>query len=217
MKIDLHCHSYYSPDAISSPEDLIKTALEKGLDGVAITDHDTTAGWQEAIKAAQKLNAFLILGEEIRTKQGDILGLFLKKEVKGKGDDPLQVIKKIKNQGGIVVIPHPFHFLEKFKGNLTEYKDLIDGIEVFNSRALFGNDKKALDFAKKHNLAKIASSDAHHKNCVGDAYTIVEEVKNLEDFKSGILERKTKTKGKRSSAFYLIFPALTRIKKFLRI
>jgi len=69
MKIDLHCHSYYSDDGISSPEKLIKMALKKGLDGIALTDHDTTKGWKEAAEVAKKLNAVLIWGEEIKIKK----------------------------------------------------------------------------------------------------------------------------------------------------
>jgi len=209
MKIDLHCHSYYSYDGISSPEKLIKSALKKGLDGIAITDHDTITGWKEALLAAKKLNAFLILGEEVKTKEGDILGLFLKEEIKTK--TPLEAIKEIKNQGGIAMVPHPFHFLKKFKGNLETYKNLIDGIEVFNSRALFGNDKKALEFVKRNNLAQLAGSDAHYHKCVGDAFTIVERAENLENLKKGILERKTKIEGKRTFFFYLIYPKAERI------
>lgn len=209
MKIDLHCHSYYSHDGLSSLEKLIKSALRKGLDGIALTDHDTIRGWEEAKKVAEKLKAFLILGEEIKTKEGDILGLFLKKEIKGK--TPLEVIKEIKDQGGIVIIPHPFHFLKGFKGNLESYKDLIDGIEVFNSRALFGNDKKALEFAKKNNLAQVAGSDAHYHKSVGDAFTIAQGAKNLEDFKKAIKERKTKPYGKKTSPFSLAFSILGKI------
>ena len=215
MKIDLHCHSYYSNDGISSPERLIRTALQKGLDGIAITDHNTIAGWKEAIEAAKKLDAVLILGEELKTKEGDILGLFLKRGIKAKTF--LGAIKEIKNQGGIAVIPHPFHFISKFKGNLENYKNLIDGIEVFNARGFFGGDRKAFKFAKKNDLAETAGSDAHYHKCVGDAFTIVEKAKNLEDFKKGILERKTKIQGKKTFFFYLIYPFLARILTRLRL
>jgi len=210
MKIDLHCHSYYSKDGICSPEKLIKTALKKGLDGIALTDHDTIAGWKEAIEAAKKLNAVLILGQEQKTKEGDILGLFLKEEVKSR--EVFQVIKEIKTQGGLSILPHPFHFRENFKGDLEKIKDLIDGIEVFNARLPFlSPDRKAANFAKKYNLAMLAGSDAHFYKAVGDAYTISENVKNLEEFKKAILERKTKIEGKKSSPFYLIFPTLAKI------
>ena len=221
MKIDLHCHSYYSKDAISSPEKLIKTALKKGLNGIALTDHNTTAGWEEAMKSAEKLNAVLILGEEIKTKRngktiGDILGLFLKEEIKSR--EPFEVIKEIKAQGGIVIIPHPFHFPENFKESLEKYKNLIDGIEVFNARLPFSfRDKKSLEFAKKYNLAMTAGSDAHYYGGTGDAYVIANGAKNLEEFKKAILEKKTKIEGKKSSPLYLVFPTLARIERIFGI
>lgn len=214
MKIDLHTHSYYSKDGSSSPEKLIKMALKKGLDGIALTDHDTIAGWKEATIAAKKLNAVLILGEEIKTKRngkivGDILGLFLKEEIKSK--EPFQVIKEIHSQNGIAIIAHPFHFLENFKDDLKKYKDLIDGIEVFNARQPFSFlDKKAFEFAKKYNLAMTAGSDAHFWREAGDAYTIVQDAKSLEEFKKAIFEKRTKTKGKKSPLYYLIFPTLAK-------
>lgn len=215
MKIDLHCHSCYSRDGFSSPEKLIKTALKKGLDGIALTDHNTTAGWKETMRVAEKLNAVLILGEEIKTKRngkiiGDILGLFLKEEIKSR--EPFEVIKEIKAQGGIVIIPHPFHFPENFRESLEKYKDSINGIEVFNARLPFSfPDKKALQFAKKYNLAMTAGSDAHYYGGVGDAYVIANEAKNLEEFKKAILGKKIKIGGKKSSHFYLVFPTLARI------
>lgn len=214
MKIDLHCHSYYSIDGWSSPEKLLKAALKKGLDGIAITDHDSVAGWEEAKKAAEKLNAVLILGEEIKTKKGDILGLFLKKEIKSR--DPFGVIKEIKAQGGIVIIPHPFHFPHHFRDNLEKYKDLIDGIEILNSRAVFSfANKKALLFAQKYHLAVVAGSDAHIYLNVGDAFTLA-KAKDSNELKKAILERKTEIAGKKSAVFYLAFPILAKIKNLTK-
>ena len=210
MKIDLHCHSYYSYDGVCPPRKMLKTALKKGLDGIAITDHDTDKGWDEAIKAAKELNIFVILGEEIKTREGDILGLFLKQETKGKGEDSIKVIKKIKAQGGIAVIPHPFHFCESFKADLRKYVDLIDGIEVFNARLPFSfADKKALEFAKKYNIAMTGGSDAHYHSGIGDAYTFA-KANNLEEFKAAILRKETKAEGKKSPLRYFIFPALAK-------
>ncbi|MBC7074375.1 PHP domain-containing protein [Candidatus Parcubacteria bacterium] len=215
MKFDLHCHSFYSKDALSSPKKLLKAAKERGLDGIAITDHDTVAGWEEAKKSAKELGLFLILGEEIKTKRngkivGDVLGLFLEKEIKSR--DILTVIKEIKSQGGIVIVPHPFFFPENFKDNLEKYINLIDGIEVLNARCPFQRaNKKAQEFAKKHNLAQIGSSDAHWAGNVGDAFTIA-EAKNLEEFKRKILEKKITFGGKRSPLWTLILPSLARIR-----
>lgn len=204
MKIDLHCHSYYSYDGISSPEELIKSALKKGLDGIAITDHDTIASWQEAKKAAKKLNAFLILGEEIKTKQGDILGLFLKKEINGKGKDALYTIKEIKKQGGIAIIAHPYHWRKPFR-NLEKYKNLADGIEVFNARSQSkkGN-QKAFNFAVKNNLVMTAGSDAHSSFEIGNAY-LEAKAENLEELREMILEKKVKIIGKQAPFFVQIF------------
>lgn len=211
MKIDLHCHTYYSHDAISSPEQLIKQALKNGLDGIAITDHETTAGWDEAIKAGEKLKAKIILGEEIKTNQGDILALFITKQIDGKNKDPKWVINEIKKQGGLAIIPHPYHFPESFKDSLDNYLDLIDGIEVFNSRLPFSfSDKKAFDFAQKNNLIMTSGSDAHYYRGVGKAYTEC-EANTLEEFKKALQNKKSLPQGKKSSIFYLIFPTLKRL------
>ncbi|MEM5810064.1 MAG: PHP-associated domain-containing protein [Candidatus Aenigmatarchaeota archaeon] len=215
MKIDLHCHSYYSDDGLSSPRDLIKEALKKGLDGIALTDHETTKGWEEAKKAAKELGAFLILGEEIkveknRKKVGDILAFFIKEKIKSR--EIFLAIKEIKDQGGLVFVAHPFHFREKFRDNLEEYLGLIDGIEVFNGRSFTnGANEKALFFAKKYNLPMIGGSDAHFKGAVGSVFTEA-EAKNLEEFKRAILERKTEIARKTSSFIYLFAPFLGKIK-----
>lgn len=213
MRIDLHCHSYYSDDGISSPEKIIKTALKKGLDGIALTDHDTTNGWREAIEAAEKLKAVLVLGEEIKTKKGDILGLFLKNKINGKGENPFKVIKEIKKQGGIAIIAHPYHFPENFKDDLIKYKYLVDGIEVFNAKLPIAlADKKAFNFAKTHNLSMIGGSDSHYHSKTGDGWTAA-DVGNIEDFKKAILNRQTKTGGKKSPLpfFYLVYSTLARL------
>lgn len=219
MKIDLHCHSYYSDDGLSSPEKLIKTALEKRLDGIALTDHNTTKGWPEAIEAAKKLNAVLILGQEIKIKKdgkiiGEVLGYFLKEEINPKGKNIEEIIEEIKKQGGIAIIAHPFHFYEGFKDDLSKYKHLIDGIEVFNSRLFFSSgDKKAFEFAKKNNLAMVAGSDAHHYSNVGDAYTFA-QASTLEEFKQQILSKKTKIVGKKSPFYSVIFPLIGKLRSF---
>jgi predicted metal-dependent phosphoesterase TrpH len=215
MKIDLHCHSYYSNDGISSPESLIKTALKKGLDGIAITDHNTTKGWKEAAEAAKKLNAVLVLGEEIKIKEeektvGEILGYFLKEEINPRGKSVEEVISEIKKQGGIAIIAHPYHWRKPFK-ELEKYKNLVDGIEVFNARSQTkkGN-QKSFDFAQKNNLAMTAGSDAHHCSEVGDAY-IKADVKNLEELKEAILQKKVKIFGRQSPIFVQIFATIGKI------
>jgi len=209
MKIDLHCHSYYSKDGVSSPEKLIKTARDKNLDGIALTDHETTKGWEEAKKAAKKYGVFLILGQEQKTEKGDILGIFLKKEIKSKKF--LEAVKEIKAQEGLIVLPHPFHPIEGFKDNVEKYLDLIDGIEVLNGRLPFSFfDKKAKIFAQKHNLAQVGGSDVHFHKGVGSVFTVAQAT-SLEEFKNAILNKKTEAFGKKSSFLYLIFPTLGKL------
>lgn len=220
MRIDLHCHTSFSKDGFCSLEKIFKQAKKKGLDGIAITDHDTVAGWEKAQILAKKYDLQVILGEEITCKRnkktiGDILGLFLTKKIQSK--EPEKVMKEIKDQGGVVVVPHPFHPLVKFKDNLEKYLNLIDAIEVFNARQLTQKyDKMAKDFAKKHNFAEVGGSDCHFFKEVGNAFTEA-EAKNLEDFKEAIFQRKTKVFGKKSPLVYLIFPTLARMKKFFKV
>jgi len=218
MKIDLHCHSYYSNDGISSPEKLIKTGLKKGLDGIALTDHDTTKSWEEAIKVAKKLNAILILGQEIKIKKegktiGEILGYFLKEEINPEGKSGDEVIAEIKRQGGIAIISHPFGWKKPFL-ELEKYLRLVDGIEVFNSRSQTkkGN-QKALQFAQKNNLSMTAGSDAHSYFEVSNAY-IEAEVKNLQELKEAILNRQVKIIGHQSPIFVQIFAIIGKLIHF---
>jgi len=218
MKIDFHCHSYYSNDGISSPEELIKSALKKGLDGIALTDHNSSVGWKEADKAAKKLNAILIFGEEIKIKKGkktvgEILGYFLKEEINPTGKTVEQVIEEIKRQGGIAIIAHPYHWRKSFK-ELDKYKNLVDGIEVFNARSQTkkGNQKSFI-FAQKNNLAMTAGSDAHHCSEVGNAY-LEADVKNLEELKDAILQKRVKIFGRQSSIFVQVFATIGRLLHF---
>jgi len=208
MKIDLHNHSYFSNDGLSSPEKLIKEALKKGLDGIAITDHNTVDGWPEAIEAAKKFNALLVLGQEISTDKGDLLGLFLSKKVESRKF--LEAVKEIKAQGGVAILPHPFHFPENFRGKIKDVAKDIDGLEVFNSRGPVSLlDRMALVAAKDNGLAMTGGSDTHLWRTCGSAYAEA-DVKNLEDFKKAILERKTSVTGKKTSVLYLVAPITAR-------
>ena len=209
MKIDLHTHTYYSNDGVFSPEAIIKAAHKKGLDGIAITDHNTTAGWKRAIEAAKKLNVQLILGEEIKIKKegktlGEILGYFLKEEINPKGKTAEQIIEEIKNQGGIAIIAHPHHWRKPFK-EMEKYCSLVDGIEVFNSRSQSKNgNAKALEFAKRRNLPMTAGSDCHSPLEVGRAF-VESNAKNLDELKEDILNKRVKIRGKQSSFLGQLF------------
>lgn len=173
MKFDLHIHSKYSSDGVMTPKRIVEVAIKKGLDGIAITDHNTIRGGLEA-KEHETEDFQVIVGSEVRTERGEITGLFLSKEVKSR--DAKGVIAEIKQQGGIVAIPHPFDRLRHSAFSITdEDAKFMDVIEGFNSRCVFGRDnRKAVEFALRHNLPVIAGSDAHYANEIGKGGIITE-------------------------------------------
>lgn len=211
MKVDIHIHTNYSKDGMSGIKEMALVAIKRGMNAIAITDHSSIEGWEEAKKVSKELNFPIILGNEIYSKQGDIIGLFLKEKIQGKHKEAKFVMEEIKKQGGLVIIPHAFHGPLSFKEDLTNYLDLIDGIEVINGRRPSnGPDQKALEFAKKHNLAMTGGTDAHCAQAVGDAYTEC-EANNLEEFKDAIINKKTFAKGKKSNLIYILAPTLAKL------
>lgn len=220
MKIDFHTHTYYSNDCLFSPETIIKAALKKGLDGIAITDHNTIAGWPAAISAAKKLGAVLILGEEIKINRrgrtvGEVLGYFLTQKVNPKGKTVEQVIEEIKKQGGLAVIAHPFNWVRPFK-DLEKYKNTADAVESFNSRTQSKKaNQRTFEFSKKNNLAMTAGSDCHSPFEAGLAY-VEADAKTPEEFKELILSRKAKICGQQAPFYSQIFASLGKIIHFFK-
>jgi predicted metal-dependent phosphoesterase TrpH len=210
MKIDLHCHTKYSYDGSSSLEKIITQAKKAGLGGIAITDHENTNGWKEALELGKKHDFLIVLGEEIKTNKGDVLGLFLKERIDGYKKDPRWVMEEIKKQGGLVIIPHPFHGSEGFRDDITKYFDLIDGIEVFNGRKPgTAADRKAMEFAKQHNLGMTAGGDSHYYRAIGTTYTEFEG-STAEELKRAILDKKTKIHGQKAPLIYILAPFLSK-------
>lgn len=197
LKADLHIHTEYSMDCGTPLERVINRCLEIGINCIAIADHGTTEG---ALKA-QKLAPFpVIAAEEILTPAGEIMGMFLKETI----PSPLPVeetINRIKAQGGLVCIPHPFDTIARsaLGGRvLEELVEHIDVIEVFNARSpLPGASNKALTFAEKHGIPKSAGSDAHTFREIGHAYVEMPEFHDAHDFLKALA--KGRILGRRSS------------------
>ena len=169
-RADLHLHTYCSPDSLSSLHRLVSRCQESGLDCIAVTDHNTIQG----ARALRKLAPFeVIIGEEIRTTGGDIIGLFLERPVRP-GLTPLQAVHAVKEQGGLVSVPHPFDRLRSSvitSSALEEILPHVDMIETFNARNTNPkHDALAADLAAKRNLPGIAVSDSHTVGEVGHTF-----------------------------------------------
>jgi predicted metal-dependent phosphoesterase TrpH len=194
MKYDMHIHSKYSSDGILDVKEIVKIAIKIGLNGIAVTDHNTIKGGLEARKY-ETADIEVIVGSEIMTEKGEIIGLFLSEEIRSRNFQ--DVINDIRDQNGIVIIPHPFDEMRhsSFQPGKEDMK-FIDCIEGFNSRCLFQKyNKKAKEFAKGHDLLMTAGSDAHFLNEIGNAGIITE----IEDIREAFLNKEINIFGKRSS------------------
>lgn len=176
---DLHTHSRASFDSLASPASLVRTAAARGLTHLAITDHDRIDGALEACDRAAELAPGLtvIVGEEVRTVDGDLVCLFLQRAIPP-GLPVEEAIAAAREQGGLVGVPHPF---DRFRGSLLRdarmerLAPLVDWVETHNSRIIGGSgNQKAAEFALAHDLPGIAVSDAHSAFEIGVSYTILD-------------------------------------------
>jgi predicted metal-dependent phosphoesterase TrpH len=173
--IDLHCHTRASFDCLSNPADVVRLAAERGLTHLAITDHDRIDGALEA-RAAAPAGLTVIVGEEVKTSEGDLICLFLERAIPP-GLTAADTIAAAREQGGLVGIPHPF---DTFRGSLArggqlaDIAPLVDWIEGHNARLVGNGNEQAVSFAGEHALPIVAVSDAHSLIEIGVAYTALE-------------------------------------------
>jgi len=181
IRLDIHVHSKYSYDSISEPEDIVKIAKIKGLQGLAITDHNTIKGGLET-KKFEDNNFIVIIGSEIATTDGEIIGLFLNREIPG-NLSMRKTLEEIHEQGGLAIIPHPFDTVRKHAVKFIEKKtlELINGIETLNARSKSVINENAQDFANKSRTKKFAGSDAHTLIEIGRAGIIVNTLSTAEN------------------------------------
>lgn len=170
LKADLHIHTEYSLDCSNPLDKTIERCIERGINCVAVADHGTVKG----ALILKKIAPFtVIIAEEILTPDGEIMGMFLKETIPS-GITVLEAINRIRDQNGLVCIPHPFDIFRSSalgRDTLDTIADQIDIIEVFNARTLpFQGQNKASSFADSYNLGKSAGSDAHTLQEIGNAY-----------------------------------------------
>ena len=173
MILDLHIHSSNSVDSLATPESIVITARKREIDCIAITDHGTIKGGLEGKRFSSDGNPIVIVGAEMATDRGDIIGLFLNEEIRS--GDWGEVIDRIHAQGGIAILPHPFKSHKLGDDHLSK----VDLVEAFNSRVGPEKNNQALELAKKKGKPTVAGSDAHFCSEIGRGRTIMEGGQDL--------------------------------------
>jgi predicted metal-dependent phosphoesterase TrpH/glycosyltransferase involved in cell wall biosynthesis len=182
---DLHMHTNWSHDCAVDPADLIMYAEANGLGAIAVTDHNVFGGALETVELAREHELVVIPGEEVKTDgQGEVIGLFLREEIP-RGLPFADTVAAIKEQGGLVYLPHPFDRMHSIPDPATLQRHLgdIDVFEVYNARLLFeAYNEEALRFARKYNVTMGAGSDAHVLQGVGTGALRMRAFEGPEEF-----------------------------------
>jgi predicted metal-dependent phosphoesterase TrpH len=190
IKADLHIHTCYSIDCVTPLEKIVERCLELGINCIAIADHGTIAG---ALKLRELAPFKVIVAEEILTPVGEIMGLFLSEKVP-QGFSPQETISRIRSQGGLVALPHPFGRLLRWNANTltsTEVLCQVDIIETFNARTLFSNSNtRAGKLAKEQGKVASAGSDAHTLGEIGRAYVEMPDFEGPDGFLNSLAQGK---------------------------
>jgi predicted metal-dependent phosphoesterase TrpH len=208
LKFDLHTHSSNSPDSLMRPEKMREIGIARGLSGAAITDHSF---FTSVPKGLSDEKFVFIPAEEVKTTdRGDLIGLFLKKEVKRL---PFAAASElIRKQGGLAVAPHPFDSLGRDSLRpKPEDAGSLDAMETANGRAPKKANREALRFAHANQLPSTGGSDAHFYSEIGNAYTIVQMDPRLSPERKMTELRKSILAGKTAGVLERSAPIHTRL------
>jgi predicted metal-dependent phosphoesterase TrpH len=165
----MHLHTRASFDCLSEPHAVLRRALDLGYDRICVTDHDEIAA---ALELRQEHPAHVIVGEEVKTAEGvDIIGLFLHERIPGR-TPARETCERIRDQGGLVYVPHPFAGGKGGGGRiLAEIEGLVDAVEGFNARIHSERlNRQAVEWARARDLPVGAGSDAHTLREIGRAW-----------------------------------------------
>jgi len=202
--VDLHMHTRWSHDCSIEPASLVDHAEAEGLGAIAVTDHNVFGGALETVELARGRQLTVIPGEEVKTdRDGEVIGLFLREEIP-RGMSFADTIAAIREQEGVVYLPHPFDRMHAIPAPATLHRNLpeIDVLEVYNARLLFDayNDE-ALRFARKYGLLQGAGSDAHVLQGVGTGALRMRRFDGPEEF---LLSLRTATVLRRPKSLALL-------------
>jgi predicted metal-dependent phosphoesterase TrpH len=182
VKVELHSHTRHSRDCLLDYESIIEVCQRRGIGALAVTDHNEIEG---AFEMQRRAPFPVIVGEEVFTEQGEVIGLFLREFIP-RGLSLQGTVARIKAQGGLVYVPHPFDSYRKGaigRDALDAIRSEIDLIEVLNGRNIrYPDDARAYWYAREHGLVMAAGSDAHSAVEFGTAYLEMEPFDGPADF-----------------------------------
>lgn len=189
VRVDLHMHTMWSGDATTTPDELRVAVAESGIDVLCITDHGTING---GVELAEQLGCRVVVGEEVKTTAGEIIGLFLTERLPF-GMKPHEAVAAIRAQGGVVYVPHPFdpmrHCLTEDALRALAEDGSLDAVEVLNAKISLSHlNQRALDFSAEFGLARGAGSDAHEPSAIGAAYVEMPDFDSPATFLQSLLE-----------------------------
>jgi len=199
--LDPHIHSCYSPDSLTKIEDIIAKSIDLKLDIIAISDHNTVEGSKVAVELTKNRDDLLVIPSiEISSEKGHILGFGCEEKIE-EGLPAQETIDKIRDQGGIAIIPHPYCYYRHGLLHKINYKTLdFDAIEVKNARFIIGYcNNKAKNISEYDNIPGLGSSDAHYVEFIGDCYTNIDCEMDIDSVLKAIKKGKVEVHGKGTS------------------
>ncbi|HSR41213.1 MAG TPA: PHP-associated domain-containing protein [Longimicrobiales bacterium] len=214
LRLDLHMHTWGSFDCLSDPERVLRRARERGVGRIAITDHDRL---EVAFRMAERHPDHVIAGEEVKTAEGvDVIGLYLREPIPG-GTPAREVCRRVREQGGIVYLPHPYAPGKGGSGRLAEeLAPLVDVVEVFNARLHpESRNEPAEELARRHGTLRGAGSDAHTVGEVAGAWVEVPEHPNEPGALREALADLRRIQGREASRFVHLASTWAKVRKKL--
>ncbi len=193
LRVEFHCHTYVSKDSLTKPVDLLAACRKKGIDRVVVTDHNLIRG---ALEARDLDPDRVIVGEEIMTRKGELLALYVQETVP-RGLEPMEAIDRLRAQGAFISVSHPFDLRRSgawLLPDLLEIAPWVDAIETFNSRCL--NDvpnQEALAFAQERDLPGTVGSDAHTVRELGQATLLLPDFQGADGLRQVIRQGQART------------------------
>lgn len=188
IRCEMHCHTFKSACAGLKFKTIIRECKKKQIQAIAITDHNDITGALEFAELAPP-ELTVIIGEEIKSKHGEVIGLFIKENIQP-NLSLRETMERIKMQGGLVNVPHPFDGLRKNAVDIDELEknvDLIDMLEVFNSRICFNRaNRLAIRFASRFGILPVCGSDAHFGIEIGKSILTIAPFTTATDFKKNL-------------------------------